>query len=184
MQFKSFRKHLQSIQIVGFNCKSIKVKSLHRTTRRTFITDMLYICVQSLNLPSRSAANRLPRSFQDFLIFVIPWLRVSVHVRPLWPQSASLCCTKQKLKDLKHKDPIATAVHGTTCFVVFVSFVWRICNSVRIVAFFIFLKHYTIIDWWWGHHMICWTWRQNVARGQGPRATFCLKVQHARITSQ
>ena len=26
--------------------------------------------------------------------------------------------------------------------------------------------------------MICWTWRQNVARGRRPRATFCLKVQH------
>ena len=38
--------------------------------------------------------------------------------------------------------------------------------------------HYTIIDWWWGQHMICWTWRQNVARGRRPRATFCLKVQH------
>ena len=38
--------------------------------------------------------------------------------------------------------------------------------------------YYTIIDWWWGQHMICWTWRQNVARGRRPRATFCLKVQH------
>ena len=26
--------------------------------------------------------------------------------------------------------------------------------------------------------MICWAWRQNVARGRRPRATFCLKVQH------
>ena len=26
--------------------------------------------------------------------------------------------------------------------------------------------------------MICWTWRQHVARGRRPRATFCLKVQH------
>ena len=43
-------------------------------------------------------------------------------------------------------------------------------------------KHYKIIDWWWGawqHNMICWTFRQNVARGLlRPRATFCLKVQH------
>ena len=39
-------------------------------------------------------------------------------------------------------------------------------------------QHYTIIDWWWGQHMICWTFRQNVARGRRPRATFCLKVQH------
>ena len=38
--------------------------------------------------------------------------------------------------------------------------------------------HYTIIDWWWGQHMICWTWRQNVTRGRRPRATFWLKVQH------
>ena len=38
--------------------------------------------------------------------------------------------------------------------------------------------YYTIIDWWWGQHMICWTWRQNVARGRRPRATFCLQVQH------
>ena len=40
------------------------------------------------------------------------------------------------------------------------------------------VDHYTIIDWWWGQRMICWTWRQNVARGRRPRATFCLKVQH------
>ena len=40
------------------------------------------------------------------------------------------------------------------------------------------MRHYTIIDWWWGQHMICWTYRQNVARGQRPRATFCLQVQH------
>ena len=26
--------------------------------------------------------------------------------------------------------------------------------------------------------MICWTWRQNVARGRRPRETFWLKVQH------
>ena len=26
--------------------------------------------------------------------------------------------------------------------------------------------------------MIYWTWRQNVAQGRRPRATFCLKVQH------
>ena len=38
--------------------------------------------------------------------------------------------------------------------------------------------YYTIIDWWWGQHMICWTWRQNVARGRRSRATFWLKVQH------
>ena len=37
--------------------------------------------------------------------------------------------------------------------------------------------YYTIIDWWWGQHMICWTCKQNVARGPRPRATFCLKVQ-------
>ena len=40
------------------------------------------------------------------------------------------------------------------------------------------MQYYTIIDWWWGQHMLCWTWRQNVARGRRPRATFCLKVQH------
>ena len=39
-------------------------------------------------------------------------------------------------------------------------------------------EHYTVIDWWWGQHMICWTFRQNVDRGLRPRATFCLKVQH------
>ena len=40
------------------------------------------------------------------------------------------------------------------------------------------LIYYTIIDWWWGQHMICWTWRQNVARGRRNEATFCLKVKH------
>ena len=43
---------------------------------------------------------------------------------------------------------------------------------------FTFGQYYTIIDWWWGQHMICWTWRQNVARGRRPRAIFCLQVQH------
>ena len=47
----------------------------------------------------------------------------------------------------------------------------KLCNTL-------WFKYYTIIDWWWGQHMICWTWRQNVARGRRPRASFCLKVQH------
>ena len=40
------------------------------------------------------------------------------------------------------------------------------------------MKYYTIIYWWWGQHMICWTWKQNVARGRRPRTTLCLQVQH------
>ena len=34
-------------------------------------------------------------------------------------------------------------------------------------------QYYTIIDWWLGQHMICWTWRQNVARGRRPYVFIC-----------
>ena len=45
--------------------------------------------------------------------------------------------------------------------------------------------YYTTIDWWWGQHMICWTWRQNDARGRRQHFVWRSNISYvARIPSQ
>ena len=54
---------------------------------------------------------------------------------------------------------------------------WSVCLCIGWILNQLRYKK-TIIYWGFGQHMICWTFRQNVALGLPPRATFCLQVQH------